>query len=473
MGVSYSWLLPFSISRLLVSRKGVFVISEYDVIIIGAGLAGLSSAYYLSNNGYSVCLLEAQERVGGRLSTVKLDDGSMVDIGAQWFAPTQKRIQYFINKYGLTLNQTNTKGHSIYVLQGKKKVAKGRKPPLSPISLVALSRMKKKMVKYMQLISKETPWNSINAELDKETLEGFIKKELQYPEEISFFQLIAEEALCQTVSEVSLLDVIWNLSTIGTLKNFFSAEDLWLNDGASLLAEKMAASLGETIIHLDTAVEQIKWKPNRVEVISSEKRQWAAKKVIITLPLALCSRLQYDPPLPALRDQLTQRVGQSSVIKSFCVYEKPFWRDHGYNGTSYCDSGLVFATIDSSPLEKRRGILTVLIGGHEARRLSLLAESDRRSLVLTSLENLFGPRARTPLNYFDKDWSSDPWIRGGYGSHFSTGVLTQFGSALAKPIGPLHWAGSETATEWRNYMEGALESGERVAFEVMKSLEEK
>ncbi len=188
--------------------------------------------------------------------------------------------------------------------------------------------------------------------------------------------------------------------------------------------------------------------------------------VIVTLPPALCGRLDYDPILPGLRDQLTQRVPMGSVIKCSAVYDRPFWRDAGLTGQATSDSGAVRITFDNSPPDGRPGVLLGFIEGDEARAWGQRSPSDRRAAVLESLVAYFGAPAGAPTAYIEHDWSADPWTRGCYGGFMPPGVLTTYGPALREAIGRVHWAGTETADVSNGYMDGAVRSGERAAGEI-------
>jgi monoamine oxidase len=134
------------------------------------------------------------------------------------------------------------------------------------------------------------------------------------------------------------------------------------------------------------------------------------------------------------------------------------------------DRGPVKLTFDSSPPSGRPGVLVAFVAGTHARRLSSHTAEERRRAVLDSLCQYFGEGARDPVDYVELDWSAEEWTRGCYGAHFPTGVWTQYGPALREPVGPLHWAGTETASEWNGYMEGAVQSGQRAAAEVLDHL---
>lgn len=192
-----------------------------------------------------------------------------------------------------------------------------------------------------------------------------------------------------------------------------------------------------------------------------------ADHVVVTLPPTLAGRLEYAPALPSWRDQLTQRMPAGSVIKCFAVYDEPFWRADGLNGQAASDVGPVKVTFDNSPPSGTPGVLMGFLEGAEARAAARLPEEQRRKLVLDCFVRYFGPRAATPVRYFERDWMAEEFTRGCYGAHFTTGVWTSYGHAWREPVGRIHWAGAECSPEWNGYMEGALRSGEAVADEVL------
>jgi monoamine oxidase len=194
------------------------------------------------------------------------------------------------------------------------------------------------------------------------------------------------------------------------------------------------------------------------------------RRAVVAVPPALAGRISYDPPLPADRDQLTQAAPMGSVIKCLAIYDEPFWRYAGYNGQATADGPAVQVTFDTGPPAGPPGILLGFVTGAEARRLARADPARRRAEVLASFARYFGPAAARPADYIEHDWTADPWTRGCYGAHFPPGTWTQFGPALRRPAGLLHWAGTETATHWSGYMDGAVQSGKRAATEVLEAL---
>jgi monoamine oxidase len=159
-----------------------------------------------------------------------------------------------------------------------------------------------------------------------------------------------------------------------------------------------------------------------------------------------------------------------SVIKCHAVYDEPFWRTDGLTGQATGDAGPVKVVFDNSPPSGSPGVLVAFLEGAHARALGQVTAPERREAVLASLADYFGPLATQPVDFVERDWATEEWTGGCYGAHFPTGVWTQFGPALRTPIGPIHWAGAETATVWNGYMDGAVRSGERVAAELLATL---
>jgi monoamine oxidase len=241
--------------------------------------------------------------------------------------------------------------------------------------------------------------------------------------------------------------------------------------GVQLLAERSAEPLGDRI-RLSIPARRIARTGDGGVRVEADSLIVRARSAIIALPPTLAGRLVYDPPLPARRAHLTQRMPHGAVVKFAAVYDEPFWRQQGLNGQAASDAGPVTVTFDGSPPGGTPGILVGYVRGRHAIELGEAGLTQRRAAVLGCLQRFFGGRAAAPVEYLDLDWSAEEWTRGCYGGNATPGTLTRFGPALRTPVGPLHWAGSETAHEWVGYMDGAIEAGERAAWEVMKNLAE-
>jgi monoamine oxidase len=273
------------------------------------------------------------------------------------------------------------------------------------------------------------------------------------------------------LGELSLLYFLFYLHSAGGFSKLIECQDgnqeRWIVGGAQQLCLRMAETSGT--VCTSTPVREIRQEPNRV-VVSSERGVWSAKRVIVAVPIPMSDRIQYVPALPTVRDQMTQRVGMGATVKVHALYEDTFWRDQGYSGESVCTEGPVTVTFDQTTSEGQACLLTFVTGA-PARGWSERSEDDRRQIVLGTLARYFGEKALNPTHYLETDWASEPFVGGAPVATFSPGTLTSYGSALRAPVGRIHWAGTETARESTGFMEGALESGERVADEVWRALQ--
>ncbi|WP_158289407.1 flavin monoamine oxidase family protein [Paenibacillus flagellatus] len=440
-----------------------------EVIVVGAGLAGLSAALALYDRGIDVIVLEAQSRVGGKVLSV-VEDGVTVDYGAQWISPHQPRMKALLARFGLTTVPTFAKGDALYVLRGDRMRGNGDRPPLGWTGKLDLFRIRRKLDKLAGTIDPGAPWKSAAApELDALTMETWLEKAAFSTAAKSFCRAVAEEGLCARLSEVSMLDVLWDYVSAGGVDKLMTAEDEWIAGGTQQLPAKMAERLGDAV-RPDNAVRTIRWGGGQVTAYT-DREAWTGRRAIVAIPPTFTNRIAYEPPLPPDRDQLCQRIGQGAVIKFVLVYDTPFWRERGWSGSAYGETGPIQTVLDGTEPGQRLGVLAAMANGGHARRLGRLGKEERKTEVLRSLARFVGEKALEPVAVYEKDWSADPWIRGGYGGRFAPGVLSEFGPSLLEPVGPIHWAGAETATVWRMYMEGALQSGERAAEEVARALE--
>jgi len=195
-----------------------------------------------------------------------------------------------------------------------------------------------------------------------------------------------------------------------------------------------------------------------------------AQHVIVALAPGLCERIRFTPPLTRARRELQRRMFTGSVVKCIVGYERPFWRQDGYSGEGVSDNGLVQLVFDDCSADGQKAALLAFILGDAAREARKLTSELRRQAVIACLERLFGEQAARPSGYVDYDWSGDEWSAGCYGGLHPPGVLSTVGGALRTPCGRIHFAGSESATRWQGFMDGALESGERAAEEVLDFL---
>jgi monoamine oxidase len=321
-----------------------------------------------------------------------------------------------------------------------------------------------------QRVPLEAPWTADRAaEWDAQTFASWIRKNAMTRGARELLTLYSEAVFAADPADLSLLHALFYTHSgngvdvlAGTRDG--AQQDRFV-DGAHATALGLAAHLGDRV-RLAQPVRRIDRSEVAVAVLT-DGLLVTARRVVVAVPPPLAARLRYEPALPAARDQLTQRLPMGAVIKCHAVYERPFWRDDGLSGQATTDVGPVKITFDNSPPSGAPGVLLAFVEGANARLLSRLDADDRRREVLASLAALFGPAAGQPLEYLERDWSNEEWTRGCYAALFTPGTWTQLGPALREPVGRIHWAGTETATVWCGYMDGAVQSGERVAAEIL------
>jgi monoamine oxidase len=453
--------------------------AEAEFVVVGAGLAGLSAARELQRAGRGVLVVEARDRVGGRVLNVHLDDGTVVEAGGQFVGPTQRHILALAADVGVGTYPTHNDGETILEFGGK--VRRYRTVPrLSPVGLADAGRVTYALERLARRVSPEAPWEAPGAAaMDGRTLADWSRRTAWTGLSRAEIDLFCEGVLACEPGEVSLLHVAFYLRSAGGFRQLTEVSDAAQQDrfvgGSQLIAERVAGHLDGAahasgtdgaVVRLGVPVRRIEQSASRVQV-HADGLLVTARRAVIAIPPALAGRIDYDPPLPGDRDQLTQAAPMGSVIKCLAVYDEPFWRADGLTGQATGDGPAARVVFDSSPPGGSPGILLGFVVGAEARRLARADPAQRRAAVLAALTRYFGSAAQRPREYIEHDWTAEEWTRGCYGAHFPPGTWTQFGPALRRPVGRLHWAGTETATSWSGYMDGAVQSGERAAAELL------
>jgi monoamine oxidase len=444
-----------------------------DVVVVGAGLAGLTAASELVAAGHSVAVLEARDRVGGRTLNHPLGHGKVVEVGGQWVGPGQDRVLARVKQLGLKTFKTYTKGAQVLDYAGALTHFSGQIPPLPQPDAGDFGQLLGKVIGLQKTIPLDRPWTAANAPiLDGQTLETWMLANSTTRGARFLLTLATRAVFAAEPRDLSLLHALFYMRSGQGILNLTAtaggAQDSRIVGGSQLISERMAARLKDRVV-LRAPVRAIVQERGHV-VVTADHGVWRARRVIVALSPALAGRIDYSPGLPALRDQLTQRVPQGSVIKFEAVYPAPFWRHHGLNGYSNSDSGPVGFTYDNSPPDGSPGVLLGFVCGSAARRLGASSSHERHAAVLACFKRLFGPRAAKPELLIEHNWSDEIWTRGCYAGYLPPGVWSDYGRALRAPVGRLHWAGTETAEVFCGYMDGAVRSGERAAAEVRRAL---
>ena len=451
--------------------------SDRRVVVVGAGLSGLAAARVLVDAGADVTVIEARDRVGGRTEGGFTADGVPIELGGQWIGPTQTRMYELVAELGLELFPTYNTGEHVVDLGGKQsrlKSHKGAVPKLSPFVLADLFQGLTRFGKLAGTIDLDRPWTSPDARRwDGQTFETWIRRNVRTALGREYFRIATESVFSAETTDLSLLHALFYVHSGTDFDTLISVDRGAQQDrvvgGSIRISEAMAEPLGDRLV-LGAALRRIEQTPGGVRTLTRDGRSFDAEQVIMTVPPTLAGRIEYDPPMPSWRDQLTQRIPAGSVIKLYLVYDEPFWRAEGLTGQAASDVGPVKVTFDNSPPEGRPGVLMGFIEANDGREMTRRSPEERRQAAIDCAVRYFGPKAARPVEYVERDWMAEEFSRGCYGGHFAPGVWTAYGPALREPIGRIHWAGAETAPVWNGYMEGAVRSGERAAAEVLEAL---
>ena len=244
------------------------------------------------------------------------------------------------------------------------------------------------------------------------------------------------------------------------------AQNLLFHGGLHQASVRLAERLGDRV-RLEAAVQAVEQDGDRAVVTTQAGEQVVGRRVIVAVPPPLAAEITWEPGLPQNRRRLLERQAMGSTIKAWIAYDEPFWRADGHNGFLTDDASPFDPVFDATPPGSPVGLLAGFFESVKGRGVAADGPEARRAAAIEVLVRHLGPKAADPVDYVDHDWTAERWSRGCYGATMPPGVLTTVGHLVREPHGLVHWAGTETATVWSGYVEGALESGERAAAEVL------
>ncbi|KMO70030.1 monoamine oxidase [Mycobacterium sp. BK558] len=448
---------------------------EADVIIVGAGISGLIAARTVLAAGLTPLILEADERVGGRILTEEVLPGLPVEIGAQWIGDTHHRMFALADELGVETYPQYDEGETSYELAGAPVLRQNDFHRRFGNELTELTKVLRLLDELAAEVPPEAPWRAPRAEeWDAITAGAWYDGQGLSPVARTLLEICTVGILAVPTVEVSFLHLLFTIQTCGVTAELFAeseggAQTTRFVGGTAEIPNRLAA-LVESHLVLDAPVQEIEHTADSVTVRCRGGRVARGRRVIVAISPMLAGRIMYDPPLSGYRDQLTQRMPNSAAMKAFFVYDEPFWRTDGLNGQLISDVGPARMSNDTCLPGDDHGVILMFLEGEQARTHGHWSQEERRAALTAELVRHYGDKAARPVAYVDGEWGSRQWTRGCYNANCGPLVWTTYGSALAEPIGVIHWASTDTATQWSAYMEGAVEAGERAAREVIEAL---
>lgn len=443
---------------------------DADVCVVGAGYAGLTAARRLTQAARSVVVLEARDRVGGRIWTWELEDGTHIDRGGAWVGPYHDAIRGLADDVGVSTYKTYAKGDHLLTFDGSMSRYRGISPKIGPRAVVSLATAMLRLDRMAKKVSVEAPWEGWHAAAwDTQTAGDWLDAHVRAPAAKELLEgTIGGLHTCQP-DEVSLLHLLFLIRSAGGINVLLSIEGGYqenlVDGGAGSIAQRMAAELGDAV-RLNAPVRAISQGPDAA-TIEADGVTVRAKHVVMTAPPALAADIRYDPSLPEDCSQLLKLSPGGQETKTIVVYDEPFWREDGLSGQTVEVGSPSEITLDASHASGRPGMLASFTFADNAARLWSLDAGERRRLLLDALAARLGPRAASPVHLVETTWFTEEWTRGCTMAHYAPGVLSRYGPLLREPVGRIHWAGTETATVSHGAIDGAVRSGERAATEIL------
>lgn len=479
-----------------------------DVVIVGAGPAGLMAARTAKKKGLSVAVLEARNRVGGRTWNGKVADDKgvehFIEIGGQWISPDQTRLTELVRELGLTTFPRYRDGKSIYVSpDGTRHEYEGVTFPASEKTISEMEKLIGRLDELAAEIDPQKPWEHPQAqELDRISFRNWLEQLSDDAEAIDNVSIyVASGMLTKPSYTFSTLQALLMASSAGSFSNLVD-EDFILDrrvvGGMQSVSLTMAKELGEDIF-LGNPVRSITWSdidPDTADdlndvtadvrngvahngeagdvIVKSDDLEVHAKFVILAVPPNLYSRINYLPPLPRDQHVAHQHISMGLVIKVHAVYDTPFWREEGLSGTGFAGGRLVQEVYDNtnyfSDGEDSYGTLVGFVSDIYAEQMWALPPEERKEAILEAMAAFLGPKTKEPIAFYLSDMAAEEWTRGAYATSYDLGGLSRWGHLQNQPTGPIYYACSDIAGVGYQHVDGAIRIGEAVALQIAEQI---
>jgi monoamine oxidase len=446
---------------------------DFDVVVVGAGLSGLAAARRLLAEGVRrLVVVDARDEPGGKCFWRRVG-GQLVHPGPAWAGANQDHIKALAAAYGIATYRVGVEGAKYArSTDGVVRYSDEREPPLTGGQGEQLERAQAELSRLCERVSASRPWDAVDADsLDRTTAASWIRSQSSDPVVQGVVERVVRRGGADP-AEMSMLSVAARIGSCGGVAGLQTDVDELFVGGVAAIPWAIAQDLGERL-RLSWPVARIAWSSDGVTVTGPDGTV-SAKRAIVAMSAADARQIQFSPGLSTRREQLHRGWFAVAGVKMMLVYESPFWHcasaDRPAIAAVINEAGDPYTVLDQSPADGTFGVLAASMG---MRADGASSTSDdpaaRQRRVLDTLVRVYGAEAEHPLGIDETYWDDEPFISGCHGFP-QPGVLGDCGQAMRDPVGPIHWAGTETADVWINHMDGAVQSGERAAGEVSATL---
>lgn len=440
---------------------------DCDVIIVGAGASGIYAAHILKTAGLSSIIVEASDVIGGRLKSLEIAPNTNIELGGQYLAKNgQRRLENLVDIFGYKKLTNNSNGKAIFWKNSDRLMAESTDIKISLLAKIDIWRFSIYLKWKLKSINIKKPWK--NSELDKTTAHAWLSKKLWTNESRKFVFNIFEQAACCDLSEFSILEGLCNLKSIGSMKLIQDADHYYFREGLQNILKQITLR-DELEVFYSKEVTRIVQNKDEV-LVHSKSEIFRARAALVTVPLPIIKDIVFEPQLPLAFQELSKTVVRGHAVKVVAVYNSPWWRSNGYSGTISDPEGLFDLVIDSSP-DSRYGVLVGFVTGPRAKSIEKLESKELQSLFAKYIEASFG-HSEMPVSFNYFNWGDYKHALGAYSARRAINQWVSARDCLQQPFDRVYFAGTETALEWRGFVEGALESGERQAQNIILMLKQ-
>lgn len=430
------------------SFSNFFIPRAPKVVIIGAGFAGLSAAYYLYKKKIDFVILEARNRIGGRVFSHIMDqkENLVIELGAEWVGNSHERLQNLCNVFGLELQKNQFDSHLIY--QGR--YYKNGEWDYS-------EGWKKKFQSIIDSYSKLTQADKLK--LDKMDWWRFLVNNGCEGRDLDLRELLDSTDFGETIRSVSAFAALAEYAE-SSEKNEM---DLKIKGGNSMLAKKIAAAIGEEKIKLQHKVNRITQNAKTGVTVYCENGQvFKADKIICTAPTFAVKNIKWEPGLPADQINAMNELQYARINKNPLLFKKRFWKDESFDMVT--DQSPHYFYHATKNQNSKKGVLISYTIGEKAAVVANQTDDWRENMVMQTLKPHFNDAKEEFERMTNYYWGNDMYSHGAY-AVYGKGQWFRVMPILKRSHIHTHFAGEHLA-EWQGFMEGAINTGEEAAAKI-------